>query len=489
MNPIIENTERQFLTKRANVGLIKLIVPALIVTICGLFFVPEASATDITSNITLTKDTTIENISGGHSGVSASTINTNGYTLTLNNTEDTHFGGEIMGSGNIVKTGPGTIYFEYQPKETSPSYPADIWYRGTTTISGGTLNLDAMNGLLWWSSQVTNNSVIETNKDQRFNNLSGTGTIIVSSNASLDLNNTGKSEFSGSIVGVTDIDVQGNGSGELTISGTLNDVNSIYVSNRGHLKLTDSGLNYYGPMTTDTGTSVDYCVKNGSKRYDMSANNKINVKGTMSKSGDGTLQICCASAGLVSAESMFISSGRLDYQGYFETSAYYWKDCVVVEDEGILSPGIGVGDMILNHGNLSILDSGIALFEFGAYKEDPSQQTFDTITIAGNNYSFDVNSSSIIQLAFLNGDANSWAEKDAEYHLVYDDGFTDGDYSNLLEKQYRDRFELRGKNGNGLYLIGLGVPEPPTPVPEPSTWALLILGAAGLMYVRKRVRS
>ncbi|MBR5161999.1 MAG: PEP-CTERM sorting domain-containing protein, partial [Thermoguttaceae bacterium] len=42
-----------------------------------------------------------------------------------------------------------------------------------------------------------------------------------------------------------------------------------------------------------------------------------------------------------------------------------------------------------------------------------------------------------------------------------------------------------GVNGDGLYLVGLGAPDTPG-VPEPSTWALLLLGAAGLYWVRRK---
>ena len=81
-----------------------------------------------------------------------------------------------------------------------------------------------------------------------------------------------------------------------------------------------------------------------------------------------------------------------------------------------------------------------------------------------------------------------------EYKLVSDEGFTNRDYSTLLEDKYDGVFELWGKYGDGLYLVGLGAgPIPPGPgpgsgVPEPSTWALLALGVLALL-LRKRVRN
>ena len=271
------------------------------------------------------------------------------------------------------------------------------------------------------------------------------------------------------------------------------------VYNYGQLKLTGAALDYYGPMTVNGGKSVEYEVESGSKRYNITEDNKIDVRttstdtGKLIKSGDGTLQICCEAEGLVRADSVFISSGRVDYQGYFDSTAGFGtptspSDCFVVEEDAVFSPGIGVGSITLNAGNFTIRDSAIALFEFGAYNEDPTLQNFDTITIKGEFCKTIVNSNSIIQLAFLNNDAEKWAAEGAEYHIITED-YTfkpnDGDYSYLLGN-YSDYFKLEARKNNGFYLIGLGAPEPEPVVPEPSTWALLILGVAGLLYVRKR---
>ena len=55
--------------------------------------------------------------------------------------------------------------------------------------------------------------------------------------------------------------------------------------------------------------------------------------------------------------------------------------------------------------------------------------------------------------------------------------FTDFEYIQLGDsygEEYKDKFAIRGRYVD------------PNAVPEPSTWALLILGAAGLLYWRKR---
>ena len=92
----------------------------------------------------------------------------------------------------------------------------------------------------------------------------------------------------------------------------------------------------------------------------------------------------------------------------------------------------------------------------------------------------------MIELYFENeADAQAWADSLGEngYRLVSDDGFRAGDYSAWLNN-YKTLFGLEGRTGDGLYLVAAA--EHGSGVPEPSTWALLALGVAGLMYWRKR---
>ncbi|MBQ2622031.1 MAG: autotransporter-associated beta strand repeat-containing protein [Thermoguttaceae bacterium] len=479
MNSTIENAKRQILTKRSVVGFIKQLVPALVAALCC---VSAFAIDEVPPDIVLTQDTTIENISGGYNGMVRQTIYINGYTLTLYNTEDSTYLGYIVSTGNIIKTGSKTLTLG------NPT----INYTGTITVSEGTLNLTE-NGTLSKLSAVINNGVIDMNVFQVLNNLSGAGIINISSGTDLDLKNTTDTTYSGQILGDGAISV--GGPGKLTLSGANTYPGGAYVYSNGYLRLTGSALDYTGTLTVNVGT-VDFDVEgsNTIKRIDVSSDNAISAYNgsKMIKSGDGTLQICCEASGLVSADSVFISSGRVDYQGYFESDASFGsprapKDCFVVEEGAVFSPGIGVGDVILNGGNFTIRDNAIALFEFGAYNEDSALQNYDTITINGEYCKTVLNSNSIIQLAFTNDDAWKWAKEGAEYHIITE-GFTfnpnDGDFSYVLGN-YQDYFKLVAREDQGFYLIGLGAPEPPPVVPEPSTWALLILGVAGLLYLKK----
>lgn len=204
----------------------------------------------------------------------------------------------------------------------------------------------------------------------------------------------------------------------------------------------------------------------------------IQGSGKLSKSGAGTLQILAEANGLVGAESIVVSSGRLDYKGYFTGNVKVAAENN--ESDPIFSPGNSVGDANVT-GNV-IIDNGIILFEFGSYPGSDSNH--DVLNITNGRFSA---GEGMINLYFESGDVESWAaEEKFEYLLVSGAGLGNGEYTSMLNPEFTDYFKLLGKNGN-LYLVDTSpIPEP---VPEPATWALLILGAVGALYFRKRVRK
>ena len=203
--------------------------------------------------------------------------------------------------------------------------------------------------------------------------------------------------------------------------------------------------------------------------------------GTVLKTGTGKLKIKAAGTQF-SAGQFAVDAGELDFYGDYNGN-------MEIQNGATLSPGNSVGNLTV-YGNVVIDAGATGLFEFKAYNPETELQEYDKLTVADDG-TFVLDANSVIKLYFENDDASLWAAQDAEYKLVSDDGFSSGtiDLSDLLTN-FNDLFGLQARQ-DGLYLISLGAgpiipPEPGTGVPEPSTWALMILGAAGLLYWRKR---
>ena len=386
--------------------------------------------------------------------------------------------GPISGDGDLTKTEGGTLVLS-----------GDNTYTGDTIVSGGTLELNKDNAIAT-SGSVTNNATIESTGDQTLNNLAGTNpeAEIKANDGDLTLysGDNAITQYDGKISG--NAKVKKTGFGSLLFTGENSYTGGTEVDAGSLVLLTDEtsdGTAGVGPIEVAENGELVYNVAAGkTKKID----NAITGAGTITKTGAGKLQAHPTNDMPLQAGSFNVKQGEFDLLGEFEGDLNVGplnEDGTEVGNKAaVFSPGNSVGDATV-YGDVNIDAKATGLFEFGAYSNDPAARFFDTLTIVGNDSKFTISDEAAIKLSFLAGDAAAWAEDGAEYQLVYDQGFADGDYNYLLAN-YNDFFDLVGQNGDGLYLIGRGAPEGGSGVPEPSTWALLLLGVAGLYWMRRR---
>ena len=397
-------------------------------------------------------------------------------TIEVGDERNLTLSGNVSGDKNLEKTGKGTLTLSNENT-----------YSGPTTVTDGTLDLTAKNAISN-SSSVENNAAITMGADQSLNNLSGTGTIDNGGKA-LTLNNTAATEFSGVISGNGSLTKSGTETltlsgdntytGKTTVSeGTLALTEQNAISNSSSVSVEENGKVTMGADQSFNNLSGNGTIDNGGN--DLTLNNTaetlfsgaVSGNGNVTKTGAGTLKIL-STDGQFAPENFTVEAGKLDFKGKYNGD-------LIVKTGTTFSPGNSVGDLTV-YGNVIIETGATGLFEFSAYNEDPALQQFDTLAIDGAG-AFVIDENSIIKLYFENNDADLWATEGAEYQLVSDADFNVNVMPTL--GNYQGWFDLIGK-GDGLYLVGLGAPES-TGVPEPSTWALLALGAAGLLFWRKR---
>ncbi|MBR0239494.1 MAG: autotransporter-associated beta strand repeat-containing protein [Thermoguttaceae bacterium] len=213
---------------------------------------------------------------------------------------------------------------------------------------------------------------------------------------------------------------------------------------------------------------------------------------TIEKTGDGTLKIyAAASEGGIHADNLIVSSGRLDLKGYLTGQ-------LEVENDATLSPGNSIGDLAVD-GNFVLgeptFGGGVVLNENGAtllmeiggknVNQNDSLIVGGELQLDGGMINLVLSDDSALnggdefvavlsgsnsadlQNDFINNYVNSYYFKDLEY-VQLDDADKYGEYNGM--------FAIKGILDTNA-------------VPEPSTWALLVLGVAGLMYWRKRKNS
>ena len=393
---------------------------------------------DKTSNGTgLDFDTRTATLASSGTSRIDSRINVNKYSdhLTFNVTDTLTVNGVIReatgnnAGGGFIKTGAGTL-----------ELTADNAYTGTTTISAGTIKLSG-NGDLG-SGNVVNNATLDFAHTADF---------------------TGDNAFANVISG-TGV-VNKTGTGTLTLSGA-NTYTGMTNVNAGVLELTGDAVVANGPVSVGANGTLEYNLASGqTKKLSISEINKIVSTGKVIKTGDGTLQLYSEAQGLIGINSLTVSSGQVDLKGYMTGG-------ITVDAGGVFSPGNSVGEATFGGGY--ILKEGATLLieqdATGIDKLNVGSFTFQEDSISKN-----------IELDITGIPFGSKYDIITSSTDFTGDLLTDEYWLKHFKDELPDYMTLAVVNNNTVRLY-----IDRNAVPEPSTWALLILGAAGLLYWRKR---
>ncbi len=414
----------------------------------------------------------------------AGTVAFGSNTLTLSNSADTTFSGSLSGSGQLSFANNTSNWIVMATTCENNSFTGQI-----------VINCD--------DNDYSNQGKVRLGKDNAFGTSVGQARIY----GTLDMN--GYSQIfnglynngdKGSVYNNTEslstltIDTTGK---NLTFKSSVKGNIALVINGTGTQTL-DKAPEYTGSTTIESGTLV---LSNGGELFNLSggsldANGEIAVAATLDasgkaltlsndqmtkfigsikadsivKTGDGTLQICTSAAGQVDAASFVVSSGRLDMKEYFSGS-------LAVEAGATLSPGNSVGTLTVD-GEFSLDSGATLLLEVG--KDNQGDIVIDKLFVNGDA-TFD--SGSIINITL--DPSSSLKGGDTFSSVIITSNNAQSIFDDVVSALQSYYFtDLQATiSGNEISLSGR---LDPNAVPEPSTWVLMALGAAGLLYWRKR---
>ena len=247
------------------------------------------------------------------------------------------------------------------------------------------------------------------------------------------------------------------GDGKLTLSGD-NEYTSVTTVSEGTLALTGDALKANSPIEIADGATLEYYVPEGEQQLTFSDDATVSG-GNVLKTGDGKLKILAAGSQFKS-DIFSVLEGELDFKGKYAGN-------LTINDGAVFSPGNSVGHVDID-GNF-ILDGGTLLIEM-------DESGIDTMTAN----SFDLDNGLI---SFTLTDDIPWGASYDILTATSGESFEESIIDQILGDQTLPYYLSMYLAGDGN-IVRMDVDR--NAVPEPSTWALLILGAAGLFFVRKK---
>ena len=270
------------------------------------------------------------------------------------------------------------------------------------------------------------------------------------------------------------------GAGVMTITQPLETVGNVSI-NEGTLVLSEGGtLNNLSGGSIDQSGHTDVAAVLYAPGQSLTLSNSELSKfiGSITaqsiiKDGNGTLQIYGEAEGSIDVQSLTVSSGRLDLKGYMTGG-------ITVDANTIFSPGNSVGEATFGGGY--ILNDGATLL----IEQDATGM--DKLTAS----SFEIHPNSILDLTLGSVQSGEYVileqkngDTPVDFGIVTIGGqtydYSDVSFWNSLLSDDDAYYWNLSVNGNKV-MASIDA----NAVPEPSTWALVALGVAGLMYWRKR---
>ena len=340
------------------------------------------------------------------------------------------------------------------------AFPESILYYNVNTADMFAENwtVDGTNKKGAWFIK-NGDSNTETYDKQVF--LEGDGTFKIGSSKNLTLTNVVSG--SGALEKI--------GDGVLTLSGA-NEYSGPTSVKEGALILTGDAVKANSSINIADDATLEYNVPFNEKELKFSNDVKVSG-GNVIKTGDGKLKIL-ASEGQFQSDLFTVKEGALDFKGLYVGN-------LVINKDAIFSPGNSVGSLDLT-GDFTLGSGATLLLEVG--KDNLGNIQTDELTASGVTTFED---GSIIKIALDSNYENLFEDGDPASILlpsnIVDSNGNPLDLDNLIFQS--SMFNLLGYDStSGLLTVAYAAPS--AGVPEPSTWALMILGAAGLLYWRKR---